>query len=545
VKLIETGTFAGDIDNELLAKTSVADFHSRYHERQSISVSFGIRDPLPLPPLHLLAISRQGKDKDTISLGTLPSDIKGYLLSNIETYLLDHIEDNDIIAFELPNFIHKVTDRLMEFVTTGTDHSILRRDYLNALIHSLVLTNEVAPRTIFETKPLTLDSAFTTISRPGSRSIAERKRDHLNSAQENVNDMLAAAATVGSLTAVRHYVSQSAEVIDWFPKYFAGFGNPVTAAASSGNVEVLECLLIEVNNELTKRRFARIQHGRTTRCGPLAETITSAIRFAVRSGKLRAVVTLFDFLPRCRVEIPAHMKSRSHYLADAMRWGQMDVFIWLMDQWNSLIADLHYWNALTAGLRLAVKHGHTNIVRYVFDKGLVYPDDADVNTVPIAATHGHRAIIQLALDRGVQLTMQDLIAALNGSLPLLITQYLLLHNVPLTSVTKEEDGRSITTSIVLIVEALCRESIHIPFGDYNEVRGKEKVLALILLASEMRRQIPELTLDNCVELKKVFDRLVRECLGLPRGSIPYLEMAEELHSWMEWGDGREWANCEV
>ena len=545
MKLIETGTFAGDIDNELLAKTSVADFHSRYHERQSISVSFGIRDPLPLPPLHLLAISRQGKDKDTISLGTLPSDIKGYLLSNIETYLLDHIEDNDIIAFELPNFIHKVTDRLMEFVTTGTDHSILRRDYLNALIHSLVLTNEVAPRTIFETKPLTLDSAFTTISRPGSRSIAERKRDHLNSAQENVNDMLAAAATVGSLTAVRHYVSQSAEVIDWFPKYFAGFGNPVTAAASSGNVEVLECLLIEVNNELTKRRFARIQHGRTTRCGPLAETITSAIRFAVRSGKLRAVVTLFDFLPRCRVEIPAHMKSRSHYLADAMRWGQMDVFIWLMDQWNPLVADLPYWNALTAGLRLAVKHGHNNIVQYVFDKGLVHPDDADVNTVLIAATHGHRAIIQLALDRGVQLTMQDLIAALNGSLPLLITQHLLLHNVPLTSVTNEEDGRSITTSIVPIVEALCRESIHIPFGDYNEVRGKEKVLALILLASEMRRQIPELTLDNCVELKKVFDRLVRECLGLPRGSIPYLEMAEELHSWMEWGDGREWANCEV
>lgn len=134
----------------------------------------------------------------------------------------------------------------------------------------------------------------------------------------------------------------------------------------------------------------------------------------------------------------------------------------------------------------------------------MYPHDADVNTVLIAAIHGHRAIIQLALDRGVELTMQDLIAALNGSLPLLIIQYLLLHNVLLTSVTKEEGGRTITTSIVPIVEAICRESIHIPFGDYNTVRGKEKVLALILLALQMRRQIPELTLDNCVELKKVF-----------------------------------------
>jgi len=544
VKLIGTGTFAGDIDNELLANTSVADFHDRYHQRQPIPVSLDIHNPLP--PLHQLhIISLYNKDYDADSMGTLPSDIKGYLLSNIETYLLNHIEDNDIIASGLPNFIHKVTDRLMEFATTGTDHSVLRKDYLNALIYGLVLTNEVAPRTMFETKPFTLDSVFTTIFRPGSRSIAEREWDHLNSAQENVNDMLAAAATVGSLAAVRHYISQSAEVIDWFPKYFAGFGNSVTAAACSGNVEILESLLIEVNNELTKRRFARIQHGRTTRCGPLTETITSAIKSAVRTGKLEAVITLFNFLPRCRVEIPAHMKSRSHYLADAMRWGQMDVFIWLMDQWNPLIADLPYWNALTAGLRLAVKYGHANIVRYVFDKGLMNPHDTDVNIVLIAATHGHRAIIQLALNHGVQLTIQDLIAALNGSLPLLITQYLLLHNVPLTSVTNAEDGRSITTSVVPMVEALCRESIHIPFGDYNEVRGKEKVLALILLASEMRRQIPELTLDNCVELKKVFDRLVRECLGLPRGSVPYLEMAEELHSWMEWGDGREWADCEV
>ncbi|KAI4945655.1 hypothetical protein J4E91_007998 [Alternaria rosae] len=203
-----------------------------------------------------------------------------------------------------------------------------------------------------------------------------------------------------------------------------------------------------------------------------------------------------------------------------MRWGQVDIFTWLMDQWNPLTTELPYWNVLTAGLRLAVKYGHTNIVRYVFDKGLVYPHDADANTVLIAATHGHRAIIQLALDRGVELTMQDLIAALNGLLPLLITQYLLLHNVPLTSVTTEEGGRTITTSIVPIVEALCRESIHIPFGDYNAVRGKHKVLALILLALEMRQQIPELTLDSCVELQKVFDRLVKGCLILPKGSVP-------------------------
>ncbi|KAH6873367.1 hypothetical protein BKA58DRAFT_469003 [Alternaria rosae] len=536
--------FAGDIDNELLANTSVADFHSRTHQHQSTPWRQDIRAAIlhTLLPLGTLGF---GKDDDSNSLSALSPHIKGYLLSNIKTYLLNHIEDRETIVSGLPSFINKVNNKLLEFPTVNRNRSVLRKSYLNALIRSLVLTNKVAPRTMFDVNPVTLDSVFVAIFRQGSHSIAEREWDHLNSVQENVNGILSAAAAVGSLEATRHYISQSAEIIDWFPIYFAGFGNPITAAVCSGNMKVLEFLLIEVNNELTKRRFARIQHGRTTCCGPLTETITSAIKFAVRTGQLKAVVTLFNFLPRCRVEIPTHMKSPSQYLADAMRWGQVDIFTWLMDQWNPVTTELPYWNVLTAGLRLAVKYGHTNIVRYIFDKGLMYPHDADVNTVLIAATHGHRAIIQLALDRGVELTMQDLIAALNGSLPLLITQYFLLHNVLLKSVTKEEGGRTITTSIVPIVEAICQESINISFGDYNAVQGKEKVLALILLAFEMRRQIPELTLDNCVELKKVFDRLVKVCLILPKGSVPYLEMAEDVHSWMEWRDGREWEKCEV
>jgi hypothetical protein len=79
---------------------------------------------------------------------------------------------------------------------------------------------------------------------------------------------------------------------------------------------------------------------------------------------------------------------------------------------------------------------------------------------------------------------------------------------------------------------LCQKRIHIPFGDRNFVRGKEQVLALIFLAHEMKQQIPKLMLDDCVELKKVIDRLVKRCLILPKGSIPYFEMVRELHSWM-------------
>ncbi|KAI4945654.1 hypothetical protein J4E91_007997 [Alternaria rosae] len=230
---------------------------SSSNQRPSSQMSQASSEMLPDYSLPLGTLGFD-KDDDSNSLSTLSPHIKGYLLSNIKTYLLSHIEDREIIVSGLPSFINKVTNKLLEFHTVNRDRSVLRKSYLNALIRSLVLTNKVAPRTMFDVNPMTLDSVFVAIFRQGSRSIAERKWDHLNSVQENVNGMLSAAAAVGSLEATRHYISQSAEIIDWFLIYFAGFGNPITAAVCSGNMEVLEFLLIEVNNELTKRRFARI-----------------------------------------------------------------------------------------------------------------------------------------------------------------------------------------------------------------------------------------------------------------------------------------------
>lgn len=213
MKLIGTGAFAGDIDNELLANTSVVDFHSRTHQHQSTPWRQDIRAAILHTQLPLGTLGFD-KDHDSNSLSALSPDIKGYLLRNIKTYLLNHIEDRDMIVSGLPSFINKVTDKLLEFPTVDRDRSVLRKSYLNALIRSLVLTNEVAPRTMFDANPMTLDSVFVAIFRQGSRSIAEREWDHLNSVRENVNDMLAAAAAVGSLEATRHYILQSAEIID-------------------------------------------------------------------------------------------------------------------------------------------------------------------------------------------------------------------------------------------------------------------------------------------------------------------------------------------
>jgi hypothetical protein len=468
------------------------------------------------------------------SLKTLSWDIKLYLEKNIKTFLINHIGDHEMIVCELAGFINRATDRLITFGPPGTDRSVLRKAYRNALISSLVLTNKDAPQTMF----IETYIAPGSLLRRGSGDVftgcpMERERNHLSSTQENVNDMLAAAAAVGDLAATRYYISQSAVVIDWFPKYFTGFGNPLVAAACNGNIEVLEYLLLQANNELEKRNFPPKPDNYASRCGPVTETITSAIRYAVRTGHLDAIVALFAFLPRCHVGIPAYMTSPSHYLADAIAWGHVEVMTWLMDRWSLPRTDASYRDIFIAGLRLAVEHGHIDVVRYVFDHGLLDPQEADANPVLLAAKHGHRAIIRLALDHGVQLSMQDLITALNGSVPLLMTQFLLQHNVPLATTTKDEYRIFVTASIIPTVETLCRESIHIPFGDRNLVRGREKILALIFLAREMKQQIPELMLDNCIELKKVLDRLVNRCVVLPKGAIPYLEMVRELHSWME------------
>ncbi|KAG9192626.1 hypothetical protein G6011_11360 [Alternaria panax] len=194
---------------------------------------------------------------------------------------------------------------------------------------------------------------------------------------------------------------------------------------------------------------------------------------------------------------------------------------------------------MVAGLRLAVEHGHTDLVRHIFDHGLVDSSNADYNAIAIAAKYGHRAIIQLTLDRVVQLSMQDLTSALKGSLSLLMTKFLLDRNIPLTSIDEDEYGVTTTHSIPPTVEDLCCKSIHVPFGDSSPVCGNQRVLALVFSAREMRQQIPEFMNDNCVEPKKVFEILVKHCLILPTEPIPYPEIVKRcVAGWSEVINGR-------
>jgi hypothetical protein len=111
VKLIHTGAFAGDIENEVLTKMSVKDFHSRSRQRKPIRTIPAFRSLTLLGPM-----GAGGKDpynNNSRTLNTLPDDTKGYLLKNIKTYMLNHIDDLDMIGFKLPNFINRATDRLL------------------------------------------------------------------------------------------------------------------------------------------------------------------------------------------------------------------------------------------------------------------------------------------------------------------------------------------------------------------------------------------------------------------------------------------------
>jgi hypothetical protein len=376
VKLIHTGAFAGDIDNEILAKMSVKDFQSRISQRKPIRAIPAFRSFTLLGSMEDVRDDYYNNKSRTPN--TLPDDTKGYLLINIKPYMLNHIDDLDIISFKLPDFINRATDRLLQFADTGIDRSAVRKEYQNTLIQSLVLTNEVAPHTMFEMGSRTGNYIYMRDPRDGSHITVDREQNHLEAAQENVNDMLAAAAAVGNLAATRSYISRCAQIIDWFPKYFVGFGNPITAAACNGNVEVLEYLLMQVNRELEKRNFPTNQKDQANRCGPVTEAITSAIRGVVQTGNLETVVAIFAFLLKCHIGIPEHMRSSSDHLADAMRWGQIELFMWLMDRWDLSRHDPSYRNTLVAGLRLAVEHGRTNVVRHVFDHGLVDPNVFDV-----------------------------------------------------------------------------------------------------------------------------------------------------------------------
>jgi hypothetical protein len=122
----------------------------------------------------------------------------------MRTYLLNHMDKPHLV---LPQFVNKAADKLMELAPEGSKRYAMRKAYVQDLVHELVATNKLAPRLMLEGVTVRSDSfpfGLLLGIEPLKKDAFKKKRDHISSAEEDVNNMLAAAATMVNLIAARH-----------------------------------------------------------------------------------------------------------------------------------------------------------------------------------------------------------------------------------------------------------------------------------------------------------------------------------------------------
>jgi hypothetical protein len=264
-------------------------------------------------------------------------------------------------------------------------------------------------------------------------------------------------------------------------------------------------------------------------------TVRAATNVAIRGGHTEAVVTLLDFLTQMSTKYPMVLENRSDWLAEAMALGYLDlVRLMVLQQQNDPDIFQQYRSSVLWGLQCAVESGHTKTVQYVFESSLVNPKIKNGNLIRIAARCGHRAIIGLAVGLAIRPRLQDLISALNhnNTNMTLTVQCLLGHNISLTLDEMGDNGEPVVLQLIETVESLCRKAISVPCGSPTPVVGKEKILALILVAQKMKLKCPELMVVKSIELGELLARLAKGDVKLPTEPVPYLSIVKEVHEWI-------------
>lgn len=221
-------------------------------------------------------------------------------------------------------------------------------------------------------------------------------------ATHDPNDLVTAAALLGSLEALEILLSKGAEVSS-VSKYF---GTPLQAAAAQGHHETALCLLEQGADidYVALRSASRRDHKPVVRLllDPVYNLKSSgadyenAIMDAAHAGHTDMVKCLFE-----RGSFTNISNLQYEVLWTACRFGYLRIVQIMLDQGLDV-------NATKIGgsraLESAAYYGHVPVVSLLFEKGadLQYEGN-EWHAVHAAASNGHEEVVQMLLDNGADI----------------------------------------------------------------------------------------------------------------------------------------------
>jgi len=528
-------TFASAIDQQLLTMTPYAAFQSYYESARP-----------------RLASSRNGDGPYK------------FLNANLEPLLLSHAKKP--MGFGTSTvFLNDIAQELLALVPIADRSNELHDQYKQDLCRALIGTTETKR---FQSNDPVLTKAnlpkWYTPSTAESTRLSTRDMWQ----KEKHNDLLAAAAAVGSERAVANYVALGGEIL----RTQRCFRSPLAAAASTGKLDTVRFLLETITQDVVKAvpTLTHISRGEPfSDCHRYYWIFAAAIRHAVRYGHAEIALFLLTFTRQIFPQILS--EEDGPFFVEAMRTSSsLDLVKTLLEAEclaNQLTearkivsaneyakegipavteeASLFHVDMVSStfqeyileGAQAACVAGRVDVIQYLLENDFIqwttiFHDKVfgtKLSCVQVAARYGHRSMMELYIAHGNTITSRELTIAISRNaldgqpeVGFHMAQYLLRAGALVDDLVLQEcEARTSYVQRAIYK----RGSIHCCITD--------GAMTATLIAHAAMKQSTQTTLQRYVAIKMLLRIIVSGKVRVPTEPLPFQAMAKEVIDWLK------------
>ena len=432
-------------------------------------------------------------------LGQSKPRYRGHYFVGPETYLRKHL---GTIVFhgtraskgetkELSLYLNGLVDNLSRFARhspAATEAEILRlrTEWLFHLSQSLARTNKEVWSILFGLSSRTTEEALA----------------YFRAEEIAMPDLLAAAAALGSVPAVQHFLDEGTKVLTGH--LVAGFGSPLLAA--SNDARVLQPLLNQAEHEI-ESTSASSEHTPQA----LFAILDNAIRAAVDAKSADCAIMLIDFAEEHSGK--RVVRQFNSYAARAAESGSIELVDYFL---------LQKPNSAENVILKACEYGQLTLVRHLLSTKVMIPPpglcplprDYTYTPLRVAVQNKNRALVNLLIEFGADLTPDLIICAL--TLPRGSVFPMVQHLFQM--------GCSVNRKVVVETTRSAKKYI---IKEPSWRYAMDRAMSVVLIAHHIKDSSPEYLLwfkDGIEALKHVADGRY----PVPTEPLPFQDMAREF-----------------
>ncbi|KAI4697245.1 uncharacterized protein J4E84_000372 [Alternaria hordeiaustralica] len=344
----------------------------------------------------------------------------------------------------------------------------------------------------------------------------DRRKDLKHSATPITSvDLLTAAAAVGNIEAVDHFIAQGADPLGYTSGILTG---PIKAAAVCGHTPMVLKLV-----ELARHDFPTL--GARERDWILV-TFETAVCHAMKAGDTESVRMLLEFfVTRREARIPEIWKK---LITDGAQNGKTETLVTILKDDIPKRNPGDHHSDLQYALKEACEAGHSELVCRILggDFVLFNRDHLIQQTSLEAARYGHRKLVVVLRSYGAHIGSQHLVEGMTTFADRATTHFLMTRHLV-------DAGVSIDAQVL----KQCESKASFALRARHKMKQShfcltDGAMVTILIASEAKRQGLRAELKSCGSIKLLLRLVLNGKIIVPPEPLDFMKLAVEVVDWL-------------